>query len=504
MQASWSSQSVEPVQPPQFEMALCWQAPLVGSQASAVQASASSQLTGWTVQLPVAESQLPIKQGAAWQLTGLLTHPSAESQESVVHRLPSLQLTGSCLHPVVASQESAVQTSPSSHGLEGHTPPAPQSASWVQLVPDSPWQVRMLQSKQFGSPVCMQPPVAGSQASVVQALPSSQEVWAGWCPHAPVAESQASVVQALPSSQVTCVFMHPAEPHESVVQGSWSSQLIGSYLQLPVAASQESLLQGLASSQLFAVWVHCRLTHASVVQASPSPQSASRRQQLGVVAPTQAPAEQASGPVHSLPSSQPPEVGVAPQCPVAGSQASAVQTLPSSHVAGAFTQAPVWESQVSAVQRLWSSQSRRVLVQRFPTQASVVHWSWSMQSAGLRQQLAIAVPTQAPPEQVSAVQELPSSHAPAIAVYTQAPVVGLQASAVQTLLSLQLRGAECWQVPSGLHVSVVQALPSLHTEPNSLQSLAQGPGKSPCATWAWRAAAPIVMVWKLAGLPGGK
>ena len=60
----------------------------------------------------------------------------------------------------------------------------------------------------------------------------------GLCTQVPVAESQASMVEALLSSQLTKVFTHPVDGlHESVVQALLSSQLICVYMQ-PVAGSQ--------------------------------------------------------------------------------------------------------------------------------------------------------------------------------------------------------------------------------------------------------------------------
>ena len=63
-------------------------------------------------------------------------------------------------------------------------------------------------------------------------------------------------------------------------------------------------------------------------------------------------------------------------------------------------------------------------------------------------------------------------------VFSHAPVLGLQESAVQGLPSSQLVGAACAHVPSALQESTVQALPSSQIEPNSAQSFSHGPPKS--------------------------
>jgi len=77
-------------------------------------------------------------------------------------------------------------------------------------------------------------------------------------------------------------------------------------------------------------------------------------------------------------------------------------------------------------------------------------------------QLGGGPPTQLPAAQVSAVvQALPSSHAAVLFVCTQ-PVAGAQVSVVHTLPSSQLGGGPPTQVPPPLQLSaVVQALLSL-------------------------------------------
>src|SRR5262249_24861237 len=128
---------------------------------------------------------------------------------------------------------------------------------------------------------------------------------------------------------------------------------------------------------------------------------------------------------------------------------------------------------------------------------SVVHALASSQSVLTLQQPEIGVPTHCPAALHASlpVQSLRSSHVvPVLGALIQCPVEGSQESAVHGLLSLQSVGTECLQVPSGLQVPTVQASLSSHKEPNKLQSLAQGPGKSPCARWEARAVALMVMV----------
>jgi len=73
---------------------------------------------------------------------------------------------------------------------------------------------------------------------------------------------------------------------------------------------------------------------------------------------------------------------------------------------------------------------------------------------------------QLPPPHTSSVHELPSSaHGDVLLPYTQ-PVATLQESSVQTLPSLQLKGAPATHCPESLQVSpIVQALASLHDPP---------------------------------------
>src|SRR5437867_12101898 len=76
-----------------------------------------------------------------------------------------------------------------SHDSRKHFPPL-QTSFTVQKLPSLHGPVALLR---------VQAPVAGSQASMVQELPSSHET--GECAHSPVAGSHVSRVQRSPSSQ---------------------------------------------------------------------------------------------------------------------------------------------------------------------------------------------------------------------------------------------------------------------------------------------------------------
>jgi hypothetical protein len=143
--------------------------------------------------------------------------------------------------------------------------------------------------------------------------------------------------------------------------------------------------------------------------------------------------------------------------PVAGIHESFVHTLASSQLIGVPWHAP--PEQVSLlVQALPSLQEALLLGNTQPctgSQVSVVHTLPSLQ-------VGAGPPTQAPPEQVSfVVQALPSLQAAELFKLTQ-PVVGVQESSVQTLLSSQFGGAPPTQAPRLQTSFVVQKLPSLH------------------------------------------
>src|SRR6266571_2351768 len=93
-------------------------------------------------------------------------------------------------------------------------------------------------------------PVAGSQASVVQALPSSQTT--GVPEHRPSGVQASPVVQALPSSQAppgVGTKKHSPSRQKSVVQPFPSSQRIGVPAHRPSALQASPVVQASPSSQ---------------------------------------------------------------------------------------------------------------------------------------------------------------------------------------------------------------------------------------------------------------
>src|SRR5947208_5203109 len=214
----------------------------------------------------------------------------------------------------------------------------------------------------------------------------------------------------------------------------------------PVAGSHESLVQTLPSSQarVFAACTHPTAgSHESVVQALPSSQASGGP-------PWHAPSAHVSCAVQGFPSSHAAVLGAMVQSPVAGSQESVVQTLPSSQL-----RAAVW-TQPSA-----------------GSHESVVHRLWSSQSSG-------APPTQVPVAQVSpAVQALPSWHGFALKPTTWHVPVPLQVpSSVQTLASLQAQ-PPCSKKQTAEQQSPLTVLPSSHSSPGSTTPL---PQRAPTAT----------------------
>src|SRR5439155_24612025 len=146
-------------------------------------------------------------------------HRPLEQVSPVVHALPSSQarVFAACTHPTAGSQESVVQTLPSSQASGG--PPWHAPFAHVSRV------VHAFPSSHAAVLVVMTPsPVAGSQESSVQTLPSSQ--CRDWPMHVPAPQAS-PVVEALPSSH-------------GAVFGVWTQ---------PLPESQESSVQGLPSSQ---------------------------------------------------------------------------------------------------------------------------------------------------------------------------------------------------------------------------------------------------------------
>jgi hypothetical protein len=272
---------------------------------------------------------------------------------------------------------------------------------------------------------------------VVHAFPSSQVlVSSETYSHSPVEGLQASSVQALLSLQVTAVPLTqaPAEQTSPVVQALPSLHAFVSsatYSHKPVAGLQASSVHGLLSLQLV------------------------------VAPPTQAPPEQESPVVQGFPSSQAAVLLTDSHSPVAGLHASSVHAFPSLQtVAEPGTHAP--NRQESPVVHAFPSLQALPVVGRCTqspvsgTQASSVHGLSSSQTAPVPE-------THAPPEQASpVVQAFPSSQTAVLLTCSHTPVVGLQASSVHGLLSLQVTAVPPTQVPPEQASPTVQAFPSLH------------------------------------------
>ena len=178
--------------------------------------------------------------------------------------------------------------------------------------------------------------------------------------------------------------------------------------------------------------------------------------QLGAAPPTHDPPEQASPVVQALPSLHAFELFTCAQ-PVAGLQESSVQPFPSSQFGGE----PGMQLPPEHVS---------LLVQALPSVQGLLLLACTQPVAGLQEssvqtfpssQFGAAPGTQLPPEHVSfVVQALASLQGFVLFVNTQ-PLAGLHVSVVQTLPSLQLSAAPGTQLPPEHASLVVQALPSL-------------------------------------------
>src|SRR6266849_2885098 len=453
--------------------------PVAGTQLSSVQTLPSSQLgAGPPTQVPPLHASLVVQ--AFPSLHGLVllvcTQPVSGLQASVVQTLPSSQLGAGpptqvpplqvslvvqafpslqglvllvCTQPVAGLQLSSVQTLPSSQlgaGPPTHAPPA-QVSLVVQAFPSLQGLVLL---------TCVHP-LAGLQPSVVQTFPSSQ-LGAGPPTHAPAAQVSL-VVQAFPSLQGAVLLMctQPvAGLHESSVLSFLSLQL-GAGPPTHVPPAQVSfVVQAFPSSQeaVLLVCVHPLAgSHASSVQTLLS-------LQLGAGPPTHVPPEHVSLVVQAFPSLQEAVLLVCTQ-PVAGLQLSSVQMLPSSQLgAGPPTHVP--PAQVSlVVQAFPSLQGAVLLVCKHPLVGSQASSVQTLPSSQLSGAPGLQVP---PPHTSWPLHTVLSSHEAVLLVCTH-PVAGLQLSSVQTLLSLQLTALPS-QNPRELQVSlVVQALPSLQEVP---------------------------------------
>jgi hypothetical protein len=378
------------------------------------------------------------------------------SQASSVHGLLSLQPGGPPpMHTPAWHRSPTVQALPSSQGPEAGTPPwhwmPAHDSPAVQGFPSSHAPVRAAYAhppggahvssvqefpslQSVGPPPAQAPPeqasfavqgspslhgavfaalthpVAGLQESSVQRFPSSHPS-GGPGTHAP-AEQVSPFVQALPSLQVAELFpwAHPvAGLHESFVQSLPSSQFAGAPPTHAPMRHVSPTVQALPSSHV-AVLMMCRqppiTLQTSSVQGFVSAQS-------GGGPPAQTPPAHPSFVVHALPSLQGLALGRWTH-PVAGTQASSVQTLPSSQTGG-------------------------------------------------------GPPAHAPPEQTSfAVHAFPSLQGAVLLVWTH-PAAGWQLSSVHPLPSLQFGG------DPGLQTSLMQTSMPLQALPSPQAALDRQP-----------------------------
>jgi hypothetical protein len=177
----------------------------------------------------------------------VITDPSAGVSGTIAHPPPQGTIRR-CTHPVAGSQESVVQELPSPHSSVDPLlqAPAEHVSPVVQAFPSS---------HAFVFAACAQP-FAGSQESVVHPLLSSQFV-AEPPAHAPLAQVS-PVVQALPSSQASALFVNTqplSASHESVVQALLSLQTRGVPDRQAPSTQTSSVVQAFWSvqgSELFA------------------------------------------------------------------------------------------------------------------------------------------------------------------------------------------------------------------------------------------------------------
>ena len=366
----------------------------------------------------------------------------------VVHALPSLQ--GAALftwtQPVAGSQPSSVHTFPSSQSVV--EPPTQSPPLHVSEL------VHAFPSVHAAELLTYAHPVAGSQLSSVHTFPSSQ---LGAAP-----PTQAPLEQVSPA-------VHASPSLHGAVLFTWAQPVAGSQLssvhtlpssqsgagpptQIPLA--QVSLAVQASPSLQGAVLLTCAQPLAgsqlSSVQTLPS-------SQLGAGPTTQIPPAQVSPVVQESLSLQDTVLFRWTQ-PVAGSQPSSVHTFPSSQsVAGPTTQIP--PAQVSlAVQASPSLQGAALFVWTQPTAGSQLSSVQAFPSS----QFGPGPPTQTPPLQASSVvQASPSLQGTVLFPWTQ-PVAGSQPSFVHRFPSSQLRTAPLTQLPPEQVSPVVQASPSLH------------------------------------------
>jgi hypothetical protein len=153
--------------------------------------------------------------------------PASPSQESSVHASPSSQFRGAPPAQVPPEHVSpTVQASPSSHGSALSVCTQPVAGSQLSSVQTFP------SSQSGGAPPTQVP--SEHVSPVVQASPSSHGSVVSVCTQSPVAGSQLSSVQSLPSLQSGGAppTQVPPEHVSPTVQASPSSQGVPSNVQL--------------------------------------------------------------------------------------------------------------------------------------------------------------------------------------------------------------------------------------------------------------------------------
>ena len=431
------------------------QASVVSLQESVVQTLLSPQFLATPPQVPPPQVSPVVQNRPSLQGTLLLvlTQTSVVSlQESVVQTLLSPQLRGLVAQLPPLQMSPVVQNKPSSQGdvLFAFT-----QTSVVSLQESV---VHTLLSLQFLATPPQVPPLQVSP--VVQKKLSSQETVFGALTQKSVVSLQLSVVQTFASAQVRGVPLQtPPLQVSPVVQNKPSSQAtpLLALTQMSFVSLQLSVVQTFASAQLRGLVAQIPpLQTSPVVQNRPSLQGlvlgaltqtslislqesfVQTLLSLQILAtPPQVPPPHVSPVVQNRPSSQGTVLLVLTQTSVVSLQVSVVQTLLSLQLRGLVAQIPPLQTS-PVVQKRPSSQG--FALGAF-TQTSVVSLQLSVVHTLLSLQF-LAAPPQVPPPQVSpVVQKRPSLQGTLLLVLTQRSEASLQLSVVQTLLSLQVRGA---------------------------------------------------------------
>ena len=309
--------------------------------------------------------------------------------------MKQLPVTTSCVHAwLVGSQASVVQALPSSHWpLFRHCGTTPAQTPAVHV---SPIVLALPSLHEVPDSLALLQPLVGSQESAVHALPSSHlapemSLWLqAKSAELPAVGSQISLVQTLLSAHGV-----PTVPVQVVTsQASFTVQkLLSSQAIVPAAACWQPDLPAQLSVVHGLPSSHALLVavpaHAPPAHASPVVQVTPSSQLTALFVVVQAPARLQPSSVHGLPSLQAFAVPV--QVPVPQLSFS-VQALLSSHVtlAGSATDVqPLVLLQESVVHALPSSHETLVLLQNMFVHLSVVHALLSLQSLSAAQSGAL-------------------------------------------------------------------------------------------------------------------